>query len=86
MERNFELIRKIALAIEKADGTVDSSQLSISGTTPAAVSYHCALMNEDGLFKAIEAATRNDPECILITRLTSKGHDFVDAARNERFQ
>ena len=84
MKRDMDLIRKLGLAIEAATDHIDSSNLAIDEFTPEQIGYHLVLMTESKLIVSVNTSTLGStyPE-MLITRLTSLGHDFVDAARND---
>lgn len=87
MRRNPELIRSIGLAIEAADGYLVASELAIPGFGEDAIVYHCNLLLDSGFIVAVDIGTRACAGDLQIERLTSAGHDFVDAARNpEVFQ
>lgn len=80
----MNLIRQIAFAIEAADSGIDSHSIHIPEYTDDQVAYHCELMHEDNMFTAIDTQTLSDEYASYhIHRLTTKGHDFVDAARDD---
>ena len=84
MKRNMDLIRQLAIRIESADSHLQASEISIDSFTPAEILYHCVLMHEAGL---IDGEMVSDLDCDgdgLIERLTWQGHDFLDAARDDR--
>ena len=84
MRRDMDLVRKIAFAIEDAKSPFDSKSLHIDGYTEEQIAYHCELMNESGLFHAIDVSHLQSKFAeFQINRLTSKGHDFTDAARSD---
>ncbi|MEI8212233.1 MAG: DUF2513 domain-containing protein [Planctomycetota bacterium] len=84
MRRNMDLIRQIAFAVEKATPPVISSELVIDGFTQEQIVYHCELMLDSQLIVAIDMSDLLPMVSTLsISRLTSKGHDFVDAARSD---
>lgn len=85
MRRDMELIRQIAFVVEASDDDIDSETLAIDGYDEAQIGYHCDLMNESGLIHTVSTRTLGAETTFAtfyIQRLTSKGHDFVDAARN----
>ena len=84
MKRDMDLIRKLALAIEVSVTQIDSTLLLIDGFTPEQIGYHLELMVEAKLIVAIDATHLGSryPE-MIVTRLSSRGHDFVDAARDD---
>jgi preprotein translocase subunit SecF len=80
----MELIRKIAFVVETAEEGIDSEDIHIEGYSNAQIAYHCELMNESQLIDAIDTQTLSSEYATFqINRLTSKGHDFVDAARSD---
>ena len=84
MRRDMDLIRQIAFAVEAAGDGIDSEDIRIAGYSDAQIGYHCELMDESGLIDTISTQTlSSDFATFQIKRLTSKGHDFVDAARND---
>ena len=84
MKRDMGLIRKIAFIVEECDGNLISSSIQIEGFSSKQIGYHCALMNESQLIDCIDTdeLVCQHPQ-FIINRLTSRGHDFADAARNE---
>lgn len=83
MKRNMELVRKILFALEEAEhGFVNG--VKIDGYSDEQVGYHAYLMMEDGLIRATDltALCSKSPEA-RPSGLTSKGHEFLDAARSE---
>ena len=84
MQRDLDLIRVIALRIEEAKTAVDSSLIAVQGHSNSDIGKHCALMVEAGLIDTINLThLASDFPGYRINGLTWKGHDFVDAARNE---
>jgi hypothetical protein len=84
VRRDMDLIRQIAFVVEAAIEGVDSEAIVINGYSDAQVAYHCELMNESKLIDTIDTQTFDSKfSTFHINRLTSKGHDFVDAARND---
>jgi len=85
MKRDLDLIREILLHIEcgeQYDGIREfyyatPEDMGLSGSTPEEFVYHCTLLIEDGYIDG--AATIVN---IVIRRLTSKGHDFLDDIRD----
>jgi len=58
--------------------------LEIDGYTTEQIGYHSYLLVDAGLAKGVDATTLGDtlPNW-LVLHLTSAGHDFADAARND---
>lgn len=83
MKRDMELIRKIAFVVEAAS-RLESDDIAINGFTQEAIAYHVELMVESGLLSATDITDiESEWSQFRINRLTSRGHDFVDAARND---
>jgi hypothetical protein len=81
MKRNMELIRKIMLAVEGHEHGFAPRELEIEGHSEEEVNYHNYLIVDAGLAEGVDVTTRGSesPEYI-IRHLTSRGHDFCDAA------
>jgi len=78
MKRNMELVRLLLLDIEGADKS-DLSKYSENEQT-----YHRALIIEAELAHGgVVEDEKGFPAAAVGTRLTWKGHEFLDAARNE---
>jgi hypothetical protein len=78
MKRNMELVRLLLLDIEGADKP-DLSKYSENEQT-----YHRALIIEAELTHGgVVEDEKGFPAAAVGTRLTWKGHEFLDAARNE---
>jgi hypothetical protein len=84
VKRDMDLIRKMLLAIENSPSGYAPDVLTIEGYTPDQIGYHAFLMLEAGLVDGsdITDSGSSGPEA-LITRLTWKGHEFAEAARDE---
>jgi hypothetical protein len=84
MKRDLDLIRKILLAIEEAPSGW-APELSFKGYTPAQVGYHSYLLIDAGLARGSDVSTMGSesPEG-MITSLTWAGHEFAEAARDEK--
>jgi len=87
MKRDLNLIRQIALLVEAADysldADLDSNKLVVDGYDTPQIAYHCKLMVDAGLFEAIDTKHLGSSHHeYRIGCLTWKGHDFLDAARN----
>lgn len=78
MKRDMNLIRLLLLRIERAE-EVDLSEYSEDQRI-----YHSALLVEAGLVDGVVCKNADGhPSAVASIRLTWKGHDFLDAARNE---
>jgi len=84
VKRDIELIRKIIFAVEALPSGTATDEIEIEGYTPEQVGYHCYLIVDAGLAKGIDATTLSDLSPMWhILHLTSSGHDFADASRDE---
>lgn len=86
MKRDMELVRQIALRVEALNGLDEfsSEEILIEGYSAEQVSYHCVLMLESNLIAAFDTTTSLSPhKTMIIRRLTTAGHDFIDAARSD---
>lgn len=85
MKRDLDLIRKIALAIEDLPTGYLLDQLKIEGYTSEQIGYHSYLVVDSGLAEGRDITTSEDSSPNWwINNLTSAGHDFADAVRNEK--
>lgn len=80
MKRDMDLMRDILFWLEEHD----SGFPEIPGKEEQEIGYHCHLLKEAGLIAAANSTCMEDvlPQA-LPTSLTSKGHDFIDAARSK---
>tara|TARA_R110002049_G_scaffold130746_2_gene289167 strand:- start:12545 stop:12910 length:366 start_codon:yes stop_codon:yes gene_type:complete len=84
MKRDFELIKKIMIEVEKQTTTAGIHDLQVDGYSLNEVSFNTYLMNESGLIKASFAKFGSgEYELTYLNRLTWKGHEFLDNARND---
>jgi hypothetical protein len=85
MKRDMDLIRKLVLAIEDDPTGYAPRDIEIDEYTPEQISYHKFLIVDAGLAEGERVDTMNSrgPE-LLLTNLTWAGHEFADAARDEK--
>ncbi|WP_341959174.1 DUF2513 domain-containing protein [Pseudomonas sp. RC10] len=84
MKRDWELVRKILIAVEDIQG--HDQQVSgedIPGHDPALVSYHIHLLKEAGLLEATCFTYQSDPRACFAYELTWEGHEFLDQIRSK---
>jgi hypothetical protein len=83
MKRDMDLMREILLVTE-SDGTYKSAD----HYTQREIAYHVKLLIEAGLIEGVVACEnengRQVPVAYAISRLTMAGHDFLDAARENK--
>lgn len=86
MKRDPELIRKLLIFFEdKPDCTlIDAKTIQIDGHDPVTIQYHLDLMYEAGFLSGEPLLSSSSDRLIGVvpSRLTWKGHEFLDAARN----
>ena len=83
MKRDWDLIRKMILAIEDAPSGW-APQLKFEGYTDAQVGYHAYLLIDAGLVRGeTVAAFGSEAPVGHIYNLTWDGHEFAEAARDE---
>jgi Hypothetical protein (DUF2513) len=85
MKRDLELIRRLLLETEEL---YKGSPISLGPNeddefTNAEIQYHLRLMGESGLINYSDYTTKDGP-LYMIKGLTWSGHDFLDAARNDK--
>lgn len=85
MKRDLNLIRAILLAVEACETSVMPLTPAIEGYSKEQIVYHIHLMTEENLLDAIPLKTMASVLPIEFgeIRLTSRGHDFLDNARND---
>src|SRR4051812_38730475 len=84
MKRDMDLARQILMNL---DSNTESTGLhcvdvTIEGHSPDEISYHVMLLDDAGLLKAKDASDGEGLEWMPM-RLTSQGHDFLEAAKEE---
>lgn len=84
MKRDIELMRKILLEIERQESGYAPIDMLIEGYTQEQIRYHAHLMMQGGLIEGIKCTNLSSTSPQAIPRsLTSAGHDFLEAARND---
>jgi hypothetical protein len=84
MKRDLELIRKMLLAIEDAEGGFGPRDLSFDGYTESQVGYHAYLLINGGFATGSDMTHTGctGPEA-HVSSLTWSGHEFATAARDD---
>jgi|SRR5688572_11845634 len=84
MKRDLDLVRKIVLAVEALPSNGTNDEIEIEGYTREEIGYHSYLIVDSGFAKGIDVTTMSDRSPMwMILHLTSAGHDFADASRDE---
>lgn len=81
MKRNIDLIREILLQLEEDRLPYQSGP--IGDWDIESVIYHKGLIFEAELAHGVNASTMEGRDFCL-TRLTNKGHDFIESARSKK--
>jgi hypothetical protein len=82
MKRNFDLIRDILLHIESQNSGFFYKPVILEDYTKEETIYHLVLMIENNLLEGkINSVSGGDP-LVIISRMTWKGHDFLEASRD----
>ena len=85
MQRNWDTIRKILLAVEAlpaVESTIDSDQ--VNGLAPEVAAYHMRLLMDAGL--AVGGGRDSMPgaaEYRFVSSLTWAGHELLDSIRRD---
>ncbi len=82
MARDIELARKILLAIDSSELTLDSSSIRIAGYTPEQIAEQIQQLKDAHLLDGISASGDGGQRWVEV-RLTWAGYEFLDAARDE---
>lgn len=87
MKRDPEIVRKLLIFFEEKTGDklVEAKSISIDSHDTDTIQYHLDLMYEAG-FLSCETANSSTSDRLIYAlpfRLTWKGHEFLDAARND---
>lgn len=88
MKRDLGLLRQILFKIEETTRPFElqASAIKIEGFDEQQICYHCLLLSEEGLIRHGDLRRMDAPvyDDMIIERLTSAGHDFIDAARSDK--
>jgi hypothetical protein len=86
MKRDLDLIRKLLLKIEEkpdAQNVMPAASLAFPNYSKEQVNYHLLLLYEAGYIDGVTRPVR-DTLTVEPRRLTWNGHEFLDAARDEK--
>jgi len=85
MKRDWDIVRKILMALENIQDTTSVMEPgAVSGYDNEIVSYHMKLLMEAGFIEGnCRDFTINAPLHCWATRLTWKGHEFLDRIRSD---
>lgn len=84
MKRDMNLIRQMLLLME-AESSSFAPDFKIKGYTDEQIGYHAYLIMEAGLADGMNTTGFGSPSHeASLSRLTWAGHEFIDAARDEK--
>jgi hypothetical protein len=82
MKRDMDLVREILLATEEKNDFSSWYVPEIEGYEKLEIYYHIKLLIQEGLVEGKDLSSHSGNKWV-ITTLTSSGHDFLDASRND---
>lgn len=84
MKRDMNLIREILLTLEAESSGFAPEHLEIEGYTNEQIGYHTFLLLEAGFIDGHNVNTfDSDSPAAIATRITWRGHEFLDEARDK---
>lgn len=88
MKRNLDLVRDILLHLESQESGFYYKSLILENYSKDETIYHIILMIENELIDGnIHPVSGNSTPLVIVTRMTWKGHDFLEACRdNQRWK
>lgn len=82
MKRDFDLIRRIMIDIERMPAFEQKQSFTYDGYDTATINQHIARLIEAKLVDGTPQTTSNQSR-VLVNDLTWAGHDFLDAMRDD---
>lgn len=84
MKRDLELVRELLVKFEALSlmDAVNACEIRLEPWSSDEIIYHCFLMEESGLIIG-KNASHMQGKNMLVFRLTSFGHDYLDAVRSD---
>jgi len=82
MKRDMDLIRTILIEMERNESPNDQAEIHADGYSDDQIVYHLKLLKEAGLIEAIDVSSF-EGMAFIPRNLTWRGHEFLEAARNE---
>jgi hypothetical protein len=86
LKRDPDLIRKILLTLEsnqKPEEVMTAKRLKLDDWGEDEINYNLLLLLEAGYIKGNDSSSDNQT-IVFVTRLTWEGHEFLDAARDDK--
>ena len=78
-----ELVRDLLLAVEEYLPYRAEEFAWPEYASEQEVDYHCIILIDAGLLKGTHSRALSGKDRVLVERLTPKGHEYLDALRNE---
>jgi hypothetical protein len=82
MKRDMDLARRILAEVEGAPFDLGGVKLNLPDVDDLSLQYHLLLLSEASLIEVIDVSDMSGPAYIPV-RLTWRGHEFVESARND---
>ena len=82
VKRDLDLVRHILLFVESNSGPTTFLTVQIEGYSQDVVNYHVFLLMEAKFILGTEPPLKH--AMVVVTGLTSKGHDYLDAIRSDK--
>jgi hypothetical protein len=82
MKRDMDCLRALLLKIEELPSNGIWSGVEVEGYSPAQVAYHAHLA-QDAKF-IVARFLLDEADVFMVERLTYAGHEFLDAAREDK--
>jgi hypothetical protein len=84
MQRNMDLVRLILMRLEASPAGGVPRDLGIISLPREQIDYHAHIMMQEGLIEGWDVPPNGgDGPSVIPTRLTWKGHEFLDLARDQ---
>jgi hypothetical protein len=82
MKRDMDLFRAFLLKVEELPSKGIWTGIEVEGYTPEQVAYHAHLAQDAGFIVARFLV--DEADIFVVERLTYAGHEFLDAAREDK--
>ena len=84
MKRDWDTIREILIALEEKEGPSPMTLSDFPDKKSDEISYHLELLIEAGLVDGkVRKYVTGEPNEFIASRLTWKGHEFLDSVRSD---
>jgi hypothetical protein len=86
MKRDLDLVRELLLYFESKPTDEHEDEVEVEGFTKIEVDYHLLLLEDAGLLRCERLVSSSTPSRVIRVlpfSLTWKGHEFLEASREE---